>query len=114
MHTQNQSRLLLSGAYRENDGIAGRCEFLLRRFAPGYLTTGGDIPTRDGRKDRGPNRRRKTPAESEAIARHCRRNSHMTAAQIAADLGEPVYVVRYVCEKFRIQLCPVLLKGRAA
>lgn len=108
------NRILISGAYREDDGTAARCIGIIRRGAALYLKTGEDIPTRDGRKDRGPNRRRKTPAESEAIARHCRRHTHMSAAQIAAELGEPVYVVRYVCEKFRIQLRPVLLKGRAA
>lgn len=102
MHTVSQNRLLISGAYREDDTLEGRCAGLIRRFAPLYMRNGGAVTNDGGRPKRAPYRATKKRAEMVALAERIRSLRHLSVREIAQKIGEPRGTVYNLCNRFGI------------
>ena len=114
MHTVSQSRLLISGAYREDDTIEGRCASLILRFAPFYMRNGGAVTNDGGRPKRAPYRPTKKRPEMEALAERIRGLRHLSVREIAEQLGEPRGTIYNLCNRFGITVRRVCRDKEAA
>lgn len=116
MHTVSQSRLILSGAYREDDSTAARCIGIIRRAAAFYLRE--SVDDRSGDKRNAEILKRsipmRSPAEIDRIAGFCRANVGLCASEAAQRLTVPVKVVRHACAKHGIRLRAVHKVGKEA